>query len=91
MTQPEPPPAQAQFDTAPAPIDHLRRYTPEEVSANGWLPWTARNIRNKAYKHEIYCHKDGGKITFTVEDILRTNALSAVEPFVQPKPARAAA
>lgn len=89
MKTPEPPPITAQFDVAP--IDHLKRYTPEEVSANGWLPWSARNIRQKAYKREIYCHTDGGKITFTVEDIVRTSALSAVEPFVQPKPARAAA
>lgn len=89
MIQPEPPPTQAQFDTAP--IDHLKRYTPEQVAENGWLPWSAGNIRKKAYKREIYFHSDGGKITLTVEDILRTNALSAVEPFAQPKPARAAA
>lgn len=89
MTTPEPPPTPEVLELAP--IDPLRRYTPDEVAANKWLPWSARNIREKAYKHEIYCHKDGGKITFTAEDIVRTNALSAVEPFMQPKPARIAA
>ncbi|MEU6990287.1 hypothetical protein ABZ953_06450 [Streptomyces sp. NPDC046465] len=87
MTTPEPPPTTA---LDPTRIDPLRRYTPEEVAANKWLPWSARNIRQKAYKHEIYCHKDGGKITFTAEDIRRTNELSAIEPFKK-APAKSAA
>lgn len=67
----------------PAQLDPLKRYTPEQVADKGWLPWTAGNIRKKAYAREIFFHKDGGKITFTAEDIRRTNELSAVEPFAK--------
>lgn len=64
-----------------APLDPLKRYTPEEVAASGYLPWTARVIREKCYKRELYFHKDGGRISMTADDILRNTQLGAVEPF----------
>lgn len=65
------------------PIDELRRYTPEEVAAKGWLPYTARMIREKAYKHEIQCHKDGGRISLTADDIRAYNDRTVIRPFVK--------
>lgn len=64
--------------------DELKRYTPEQVYANGWLPWSARKIRELAYAREIYAHRDGGRITLTREDVRRTSALGAIEPFQGP-------
>lgn len=86
MTLPEPPPTPAQFEIPP--LDPLKRYTPDEVAGLGYLPYTARMLREKAYKQELYHHKDGGRITFTAEDILRNSRLGAVEPFTGPKPSR---
>ncbi|MFI2349766.1 helix-turn-helix domain-containing protein [Streptomyces sp. NPDC019443] len=59
----------------------LRRYTPEEVIDNRWLPYkSARVLREKAYKGEVHCHKDGGVISFTAEDIRKENDRHAVVP-----------
>ncbi|MFS4103849.1 hypothetical protein [Streptomyces sp. PD-S100-1] len=86
MTLPEPPPTTAQFEIPPP--DPLKRYSPEDVARLGYMPYTARVLKEKAYKREIYHHKDGGRITFTAEDILRNSLLGAVEPFSEPKAAR---
>lgn len=65
--------------------DELRRYTPEEVADRGWLPWSSpRKIKELAYARKIYAHRDGGRITFTREDIRRTSAMGAIEPFQGP-------
>lgn len=64
--------------------DELKRYTPEQVYTLGWLPWSARKIRELAYAREIYAHRDGGRITLTREDVRRTSALGAIEPFQSP-------
>ncbi|MFE9398595.1 hypothetical protein [Streptomyces flavidovirens] len=70
----------------------LRRYTPEEVIEYRWLPYkSARVLREKAYKHEVHCHKDGGVITFTAEDIRQENARHAVAPIDLTKRVRSAA
>lgn len=70
----------------------LRRYSPEEVIENRWLPYkSARVLREKAYKHEVHCHKDGGVITFTAEDIRMENARHAVAPIDLTKRAKSAA
>lgn len=59
----------------------LRRYTPEEVIENRWLPYkSARVLREKAYRDEVHCHKDGGVISFTAEDIRQENDRHAVVP-----------
>jgi hypothetical protein len=59
------------------PIDELRRYTPEQVAARGWLPFTPRMIREKCYRRQLQHHGDGGRITFTAADIRAYNAASA--------------
>lgn len=61
--------------------DELRRWSPEEVVAKGWLPYkSARVLREKAYKRQVIHHNDGGRISFTVDDIRRENARRVVEP-----------
>lgn len=64
--------------------DELKRYTPEQIAAMGWLPWSARKIKELAYAREIYAHRDGGRITLTREDVRRTSTLGAIEPFQSP-------
>lgn len=66
--------------TTREPDDEFRRYSPEEVAANKWLPWSARNIRAKVHARLIFAHTDGGRITFTADDIRRTNELGQVVP-----------
>ena len=87
ITQGEDVPTTATTDPPVAPdlnADELRRWSPEEVEENRWLPWTARKIREKVYRREIYAHTDGGRITFTADDIRRTSALGQITPFEAP-------
>jgi hypothetical protein len=59
----------------------FRRWTPEEVVERQLLPYrTARSIREKCYRRQLHHHRDGGRITFTAEDLRRNNELGAVEP-----------
>lgn len=59
----------------------FRRWTPEEVVELKLLPYTsARAVREKCYRRELFCHRDGGRITFTTEDLRRNSELGAVEP-----------
>lgn len=59
--------------------DELRRWTPEEVVGKKWLPYKSpRVLKEKAYKRQVFHHNDGGVITFTLEDIRRENARTAV-------------
>ncbi|MEU2996823.1 hypothetical protein ABZ684_04500 [Streptomyces sp. NPDC006995] len=63
------------------PDDELRRYSPEEVIANRWLPYkSARVLKEKCYRREVIHHGDGGRISFTAEDIRRENERTAVLP-----------
>lgn len=66
--------ATEQPPTPDEPVDELRRYTPDEVAANGWLPFTPRVIREKCYRRQLQHHGDGGRITFTADDIRAYNA-----------------
>ncbi|NUP23576.1 MAG: hypothetical protein HOZ81_47480 [Streptomyces sp.] len=59
----------------------LRRWTPEEVIAMRLLPYRSpRVLKEKCYRREVHCHTDGGRITFTAEDIRQENARHAVIP-----------
>ncbi|GAA2630128.1 hypothetical protein [Streptomyces axinellae] len=59
----------------------LKRYTPEEVVELRLLPYTSvRTVKEKAYRRELFHHTDGGRITFTAEDLRRNGDLGAVEP-----------
>ncbi|MFL0393519.1 hypothetical protein ACH0CM_12420 [Streptomyces albus] len=59
----------------------LKRYTPQEVVELRLLPYTsADTLRKKAHQRELWHHNDGGRITFTAEDIRRNSELGAVAP-----------
>ncbi|MFD8949398.1 hypothetical protein ACFV0B_11145 [Streptomyces xanthophaeus] len=59
----------------------LVRWTPEEVVARRLLPYTsARVLRRKCNRREVYHHGDGGRITFTAEDIRRENERTTNAP-----------
>lgn len=60
----------------------FRRWTPQEVVDLQLLPYrSARIVREKCYRRELFCHRDGGRITFTPEDLRRNNELGAQTPF----------
>ena len=64
--------------------DELRRYTPEEVVEKRLLPYTSeRVLKDKCHRRELFHHGDGGRITFTAEDIRKNAALGAVEPLAK--------
>ncbi|MEU0634363.1 hypothetical protein [Streptomyces sp. NPDC005989] len=63
----------------------LYRWTPEEVVELRLLPYTsAAVLRRKCNRREVHHHGDGGRITFTNEDIRRENERWAIEPFQGP-------
>lgn len=59
----------------------FRRWTPEQVVEMQLLPYrSVRVLKERCYRREVFHHRDGGRITFTAEDLRRQNALGAVEP-----------
>ncbi|MGW1137623.1 hypothetical protein [Streptomyces zhihengii] len=59
----------------------LFRWTPEEVVGRRLLPYqSVRSLKEKCYRREVFHHRDGGRITFTAEDLRRENARSAMRP-----------
>ncbi|WP_327260002.1 hypothetical protein [Streptomyces sp. NBC_01240] len=62
----------------------LRRWTPQEVVEKQLLPYkSVRVLKQKCYRRQVHHHNDGGRITFTLDDIRRENVRTAVTPFVQ--------
>lgn len=71
-TPTEPVPGEAEF----------RRWTPEEVVARQLLPYrSVRTLRERCYRREVFHHRDGGRITFTADDLRRQNELTSVGPY----------
>ncbi|MEU6527834.1 hypothetical protein ABZ869_01415 [Streptomyces sp. NPDC046928] len=59
----------------------FRRWTPEEVVDLQLLPYrSVRVLKERCYRREVFHHRDGGRITFTADDLRRQNELGAVEP-----------
>lgn len=59
----------------------LVRWTPEEVVERQLLPYrSVRVLKDKCYKREVHHHNDGGRITFTADDLRRENERTAVVP-----------
>lgn len=59
----------------------FRRWTPQEVVDRQLLPYrSARILREKCYRRELHHHRDGGRITFTAEDLRLNNEAGAVQP-----------
>ncbi|MFB6619433.1 hypothetical protein ACFC5H_09060 [Streptomyces rochei] len=62
----------------------FRRWTPEEVVARQLLPYrSVRVLKERCYRREVHHHRDGGRITFTAEDLRRQNERHAVKPFAR--------
>lgn len=60
----------------------LVRWTPEEVVEKQLLPYrSVKVLRRKCNRREVIHHGDGGRITFTAEDIRRENERTTVQPF----------
>ncbi|MFD4855111.1 hypothetical protein [Streptomyces atratus] len=59
----------------------LRRWTPEEIVEKQLLPYkSVRVLKERCYRRQVFHHNDGGRITFTLDDIRRENARTAVTP-----------
>ena len=70
-------------------LDELRRFTPEDVEAMSLSPFTARTLRNKVRARELYHHRDGARITFTLDDLRKNCELGATAPLAAAKKPRA--
>ncbi|MEU0133358.1 hypothetical protein ABZ172_04855 [Streptomyces sp. NPDC006296] len=70
--------------TAPAggatDLSELVHYKPEQVAAAGWLPFSARTLRDKATAHVFPHSKAGGRITFLPRHIREIAAMHEVRP-----------
>ncbi|WP_328313150.1 hypothetical protein OG432_24725 [Streptomyces sp. NBC_00442] len=59
----------------------LIRWTPEEVVEKQLLPYrSVRSLKEKCYRREVFHHTDGGRITFTPDDIRREHDRGQVAP-----------
>ena len=59
----------------------FRRWTPEEVVELQLLPYSSvRTLKDRCYRRVLWCHRDGGRITFTAEDLRRNAQMGAVAP-----------
>ncbi|MET9729623.1 hypothetical protein ABZZ79_02850 [Streptomyces sp. NPDC006458] len=75
----------AQRQAAASEGAEFRRWSPEEVVAKQLLPYrSARVLKQRCYERKIHHHNDGGRITFTFDDLRREAERTAVEPFAKP-------
>ncbi|MFL5910504.1 MAG: hypothetical protein ACJ768_08075 [Gaiellaceae bacterium] len=59
----------------------FRRWTPEEVIELQLLPYrSVRVLKERCYRRQLFCHTDGGRLTFTAEDLRRNSEMGAVQP-----------
>lgn len=59
----------------------LVRWTPEEVVQAKLLPYrSVRMLKEACYRRRVVHHNDGGRITFTADDIREENARRRVAP-----------
>lgn len=75
----------AQRESQTSEDAELRRLTPEEVVKKQLLPYrSVRVLKQRCYERKVWHHNDGGRITFTADDIRREAERTAVEPFAKP-------
>lgn len=59
----------------------FRRWTLQEVVDLQLLPYrSVRVLRDKCHRREVHHHNDGGRVTFTAEDLRKENERTAVAP-----------
>ncbi|MFJ8866746.1 hypothetical protein ACIRD6_13450 [Streptomyces sp. NPDC102473] len=61
-------------------LAELVHYTPEQVSENGWLPFSPRTLRDKASSRTFPHSTAGGRISFTLRHIREIAAMFEVRP-----------
>lgn len=59
----------------------LFHYTPEEAAR--FLPWSALQLRRKAYAREIPFNDGGNRVSFTGRDIQSISDMTAVRPLTE--------
>lgn len=68
-----------------ADLSELVHYTPEQIEAEGWLPFSARTLRDKASAHVFPHSRAGGRITFRLRHIREIAAMYEVRPVSERK------
>lgn len=63
-------------------------YTPEEAAE--FLPWSALQLRRKAYAREVPFNDGGARVTFTGRDIREISEMTAVRPLAETAQRRSA-
>ena len=63
------------------PDGEVFHYTPEEAA--GFLPWSALQLRRKAYAREVPFNDGGARVTFTGRDIREISEMTAVRPLAE--------
>ncbi|MYX14466.1 hypothetical protein GTY67_13770 [Streptomyces sp. SID8374] len=61
-------------------LDDFVHYTPEQIEAEGWLPFSARTLRDKASARVFPHSRAGGRITFLRRHIQEIAAMYEVRP-----------
>jgi len=60
--------------------DRLRLYTPKEVIANGWLPYTERTLLDACYAKKVPHTKVAGKIRLSLTHVWEIQQAGDVNP-----------
>lgn len=63
------------------PDGDVFHYTPEEAAA--FLPWSALQLKRKAYAREIPFNDGGSRVSFTGCDIREISGMTAVRPLAE--------
>ncbi|MBM9506724.1 helix-turn-helix domain-containing protein [Actinacidiphila acididurans] len=63
-------------------------YTPEEAAT--FLPWSALQLKRKAYAREVPFNGGGARVTFTGRNICEISEMTAVRPLAETVQARSA-
>ncbi|WP_240812563.1 hypothetical protein [Streptomyces sp. DASNCL29] len=63
------------------PEGEVFHYTPEEAAR--FLPWSALQLKRKAYRREVPFNEGARRITFTGLDIREISGMTAVRPLAE--------
>lgn len=66
------------------PEGEVFHYTPEEAAR--FLPWSALQLKRKAYARKIPFNDGGKRVSFTGLDIRAISAMTAVRPLAETEP-----
>ncbi|BBA98264.1 hypothetical protein RVR_4391 [Actinacidiphila reveromycinica] len=79
-----PPPKTDSGRTVPypgTPDGEVFHYTPDEAAS--FLPWSALQLKRKAYRREIPFNDGAKRVTFTGRDIREISEMTAVRPLAE--------